>query len=45
MTSPLSPGWRLVYFIQRLISRVAPPLHSLHWKIFALLLVGLFLTC
>lgn len=43
MTAPLSPGWRLVYFIQRLISRVAPPLHSLHWKIFALLLVGLFL--
>ena len=43
MTSRPSPAWRLVYFIQRLISRVAPPLHSLHWKIFALLLVGLFL--
>lgn len=43
MTPALSPGWRLVYFIQRLISRVAPPLHSLHWKIFALLLVGSFL--
>jgi two-component system sensor histidine kinase CreC len=43
MTAPLSPGWRLVYFIHHLISRVAPPLHSLHWKIFALLLVGLFL--
>ena len=43
MTAPLSPGWRLVYFVHHLISRVAPPLHSLHWKIFALLLVGLFL--
>jgi two-component system sensor histidine kinase CreC len=43
MTAPQSTGWRLVYFIQRLISRVAPPLHSLHWKIFALLLIGLFL--
>jgi len=43
MTAPLSPGWRLVYFIHHLISRVAPPLHSLHWKIFALLLIGLFL--
>jgi two-component system sensor histidine kinase CreC len=42
MKSP-SPGWRVVYFIQQLISWVAPPLHSLHWKIFALLLVGLFL--
>ncbi|MFZ4682608.1 MAG: ATP-binding protein [Terrimicrobiaceae bacterium] len=42
MTQP-SPAWRAVYFIQRLISWVAPPLHSLHWKIFALLLVGLFL--
>lgn len=36
-------GWKVVYFIQRLISWLAPPLHSLHWKIFALLLVGLFL--
>jgi len=42
MTQP-SPAWRAVFFIQRLISWVAPPLHSLHWKIFALLLVGLFL--
>jgi two-component system sensor histidine kinase CreC len=39
----VNPLWRLVFFIQGLISRVAPPLHSLHWKIFALLLVGLFL--
>lgn len=43
MTGAPSPGWRLVYFIQRLISLVAPPLHSLHWKIFALFLIGLFL--
>ena len=42
MTQP-SPAWRAVYFIQRLITWIAPPLHSLHWKIFALLLVGLFL--
>jgi len=42
MSSP-SAGWRVVYLIQQLISWVAPPLHSLHWKIFALLLVGLFL--
>ncbi len=42
MTVP-SASWRMVYFIQRLISWFAPPLHSLHWKIFALLLVGLFL--
>ena len=38
-----SLGWRIVYLVQRLISRLAPPLHSLHWKILALLLVGLFL--
>lgn len=38
-----TPAWRLVYAIQRLISLLAPPLHSLHWKIFALLMVGLFL--
>lgn len=43
MLYSVKPLWRLVYFIQWLISRVAPPLHSLHWKIFALLLVGLFL--
>lgn len=35
--------WRMVYFIQHLITWFAPPLHSLHWKIFAVLLVGLFL--
>jgi len=36
--TPLRGGWRAVYFIQRLISWIAPPLHSLHWKIFTLLL-------
>lgn len=41
--TPRSAGWRIVYFIQQLISWIAPPLHSLHWKIFALLFVGLFL--
>lgn len=40
---PVSRFWRAVYFIQRLISRLAPPLHSLHWKILALLLVAIFL--
>ncbi len=38
-----SLAWRAVYFIQRLITWFAPPLHSLHWKIFAVLLIGLFL--
>ena len=38
-----SLAWRAIYFIQRLITWVAPPLHSLHWKIFAVLLIGLFL--
>lgn len=38
-----SLAWRATYFIQRLITWVAPPLHSLHWKIFAVLLIGLFL--
>jgi len=38
-----SAGWRIVYFIQGAISRIAPPLHSLHWKIFALLLLASFL--
>ncbi|PTX92869.1 hypothetical protein DB345_14560 [Spartobacteria bacterium LR76] len=40
---PVSRFWRAVYFIQRQISRLAPPLHSLHWKILALLLVAIFL--
>ncbi len=35
-------GWRLVYFIQRSITLIGPPLHSLHWKIFAAMLLGLF---
>lgn len=38
-----SSKWRLIYFIQRLITRLAPPLHSLHWKIMALLLGAIFL--
>lgn len=38
-----SSKWRLIYFIQRLITRLAPPLHSLHWKIMALLLAAIFL--
>jgi len=37
-----SPG-RAVLFIQRLISTLAPPLHSLHWKIFLLCLAAVFL--
>lgn len=37
-----SPG-RAVLFIQRLISAIAPPLHSLHWKIFLLCLASIFL--
>jgi len=37
-----SPG-RAVIFIQRMISALAPPLHSLHWKIFLLCLASIFL--
>lgn len=37
-----SPG-RTAIFIQRLISTLAPPLHSLHWKIFLLTLASIFL--
>ncbi|MCK9589761.1 MAG: hypothetical protein M0Q93_10440, partial [Terrimicrobiaceae bacterium] len=37
-----TPG-RTVIFIQRLISAIAPPLHSLHWKIFLLCLASIFL--
>lgn len=37
-----TPG-RVVIFIQRLISAIAPPLHSLHWKIFLLCLASIFL--
>lgn len=37
-----SPG-PLVRIIQRSISFLAPPLHSLHWKIFALCLAAIFL--
>ncbi len=42
MSQP-SPAWRAVYFVQKLITWFAPPLHSLHWKIFALLFAGFFL--
>ena len=37
-----SPG-RAALFIQRLISALAPPLHSLRWKIFLLCLAAVFL--
>jgi len=37
------PPGRTVIFIQRLISTLAPPLHSLHWKIFLLCLASIFL--
>lgn len=45
MTAPgkNASGWRLVYFVQWLITRLAPPLHSLQWKILALMLVVIFL--
>lgn len=44
MSSPQpSSKWRAIYFVQRLISRLAPPLHSLHWKIMALLLAAIFI--
>jgi two-component system, OmpR family, sensor histidine kinase CreC len=32
-------SWRLVFLVQRLISALAPPLHSLHWKLFVLCMV------
>ncbi len=38
---PRSPG-RAVLFVHRLISALAPPLHSLHWKIFLLCLAAVF---
>ena len=41
--SASSAGWKVVYFIQNAISHLAPPLHSLHWKIFALMLLASFL--
>lgn len=39
---PRSPG-RAVLFVHNLISTLAPPLHSLHWKIFLLCLAAVFL--
>ncbi len=35
-------GHRVATRISRLISAIAPPLHSLHWKIFSLCLVAIF---
>lgn len=39
---PRPPG-RAVLFVHNLISALAPPLHSLHWKIFLLCLAAVFL--
>ncbi|MFZ4773786.1 MAG: histidine kinase dimerization/phospho-acceptor domain-containing protein, partial [Terrimicrobiaceae bacterium] len=41
--SPTGQPGRLVLLIQKLISALAPPLHSLHWKIFLLSLASIFL--
>lgn len=35
--------WQLIFALQRLITRVAPPLHSIHWKVFFLFLLVLLL--
>ena len=45
MSSPPRRRWegRFVGFVQWAIGTVAPPLHSLRWKIFALVLLGSFL--
>jgi two-component system, OmpR family, sensor histidine kinase CreC len=40
--APRPPG-RAVLFVHNLISAIAPPLHSLHWKIFLLCLAAVFL--
>jgi len=39
VTNKLPPALR---FVQSLIERLAPPLHSLHWKVFVLVLIGSF---
>lgn len=44
-----TPGWRVVLAIQRWITRFAPPLHSIHWKVFlthmlVLVVPGIFLA-
>ena len=36
MSGPRPFRWRLVFAVQRLISLVFPPLHSIRWKLFAL---------
>jgi signal transduction histidine kinase len=41
--NPRPLRWRLIFFIQRLISRVAPPLHSIHWKVFIIQMLVLLL--
>ena len=33
--------FRTAFFISRLISRIAPPLHSIHWKVFILFMLVL----
>ncbi len=40
--APRPPG-HAVLFVHHLISAIAPPLHSLHWKIFLLCLAAVFL--
>lgn len=41
--TPSTPFARVVLFVSRLISRFAPPLHSIHWKVFILFMVVLAL--
>ena len=43
MTPEPRPPGRAVLFVHHLISALAPPLHSLHWKIFLLCLAAVFL--
>ena len=43
MTPEPRPPGRAVLFVHNLISALAPPLHSLHWKIFLLCLAAVFL--
>jgi two-component system sensor histidine kinase CreC len=43
MSAESRPPGRAVLFVHNLISALAPPLHSLHWKIFLLCLAAVFL--
>lgn len=43
MSADVPPPGRTVLFVQRMITFLAPPLHSLHWKIFLLCLAAVFL--